>query len=894
MAYRRVKIRLFGVIRRRLFAVLLLGLSSPASTVGESRFHDGRLILEAPSLYERLHHPARKRCPGRPTVALALSGGGARALAQIGVLRALEEVNIPIVGIAGTSMGAIVGGLYAAGYTPAQLDSLVRTVNWASFFSDRPPRTHLLLPQKDMRARSFLALHFHGLKPKLPTAMTGGQQLIRFLTELCHAPDYHCRSNFDSLKVPFRSVATDLVSGQTVILDRGNLVMSLRAASAFPLALSPTRMDSMMLVDGGLTNPVPVDVARRFDADLVLAVNTTSSLGKESRLDNIYNVANQSTTIMTSRQREHSLSLADAVVTPRLGEISNLDFDLADTIIARGYAGARQMLDSLLAGAWANPGNSDEGEEIPIDSIVLSGLPDEGFAAYDVAVSLLKSEPPIRSTAELQGRLLQIIREGYFRRITVEVREDSMLALAEISFEPYPELNSVHFEGNTVFPDTVLQKDFARLLGQPVNARRIVAAVRHCLQLYHDQAFSLAEIREVELDRASGRLSVIIDEGRLSGLEVTGNETVKDWVITRHFPLKRGHLFNYRALLQGMEDLHASGLFSQINSRIKWTENGPLVILEVTEKDYDIVRFGLRHNLEYQTDGFVEIVNTNILGLGNEIYFHAGYCPRRERYSAGVRAARIFRTYLTAEVRAYREIHERYRYTDHRRNGFFETARNGLLLSFGQNIKRLGSVSGKFRSEDIKLTAQPPSPVATARLRSVILAARYDDLDRLPFPRHGRRANVSIEWADDFAGGEVIFRKINATVENWLSPADRVTIGQGISLGSADRVLPDYERYSLGGRMTMMGLHDDEFLGDKIVLANLYCRFQFFTRSYLNLRLDVGTVWEDGQNIHFVDHLRVAIGGGPSFDTPLGPLELFWGVTEDDYTNFYFNWGYDF
>ena len=877
-----------------VLAAVLAFVWCAAGAHGDGLVRDGRVVLDAPDIYALVYHPERRIGAHQPSLALALSGGGARGFAQIGVLRAVEEAQIPVAGIAGTSMGAIIGGLYAAGYSSAQLDSLVKTIDWTSFLSDAPSRTQLLLSQKDARARAFLTIHFHGLRPMFPAAMTGGQRLGRALTELFHAPDYHCRSDYDSLSIPLRAVATDLVSGRKVVLGRGDLVLSLRGSSAFPLALSPVVVDSMLLVDGGLTDPVPVDVAREFGADLVLAVNTISGLQPEHQLQDVYSVANQSTTIMTTPQLDHALAEADLVVIPDLEGISNIDFALADTSIARGYAATRQVLDSLQA-MWATRPDSSAGEQdILIDSLVIRGLPDhrpELAAAIDF---LTATNPQAKTARRLQEKLEQVVDGGYIRHITVWIPMVSRRMVAEITLEPYPLLSSVDIAGNTVFPDSVLQRNFAELIGKPANGREIAAAARRCLEEYRAHSYSLVEIRRIALDTLSGRLSLIVDEGRLAGLQVTGNATVKDWVVTRHFPLKRGQLFSFRALHQGMEELHASGLFNQINASIKYTAAGPLVILEVVEKDYDIVRIGLRHDLEYQTETFAEVVNTNILGLGNEIYLHAGYCPRREQYSGGLRADRVFRSLLTAEIRAYREIHERHRYTNHRRDGFFETARNGLALSLGQNIKRLGTISFAFRSEDIKLTQPPSAPTTWSRLRSVMLTARYDDLDRLPFPRCGRRLEAAVEWADDFAGGQTVFRKVSGFVENWVSFSEVLALGQRLEIGSADHSLPVYERYALGGRTSLFGLHDDEFLGDQLFLANLHGRFRYFPRCYFDLRVDAGMVWGFRQQINFPRDLRFGVGGGPSFDTPLGPLEVYLGITEDDYTTFYFNWGYDF
>ncbi len=877
--------------RARLTTALLLGILV-AIPVLVAATPDTTLTLHAPSLYEWFHQHDRIPTVESRRVVLALSGGGARGFAQIGVLKALEEDGYYISGIAGTSIGAIIGGLYASGYSAKQLDSLTREIEWLDLLADSPPRTNLLLPKKDIQARSFLTLHFRDFKLTFPAGVTGGQKLQQLLTRFCHAADYHARSNFDSLPTPFRCVATDLISGKSVALDQGDLVQSIRGSSAFPVALSPVEMDSMLLVDGGLTAPVPAEVARTLSKDLLIAVNTASELEPVSSLDNVYGVANQSTTIMTQPEMGRELQRADVIISPDLAGFSNLDFSQVDTLIARGYSATRRVLDSLVRHAERGYVAATEQQDFRIDSLVLNGLSDSVFAHREITAFLQGNNPHPMTAATLLNRLDQILENGHVRGIECAFVSDS-LTVGHVAVDPLPTVHDVQLTGNTLFPDSVLLPHFHGVAGRPGDAYAIASSLDEILEYYHKQAYSLADIQAVELND-DGVLRVTITEGRLAGLQVVGNESVKDWVVTRHFPLQKGRVFNYRRLINGMEELHASGLFNHINGRVAHTPDGPLAILEVIEKDYDILRFGLRHDLEYQTDGFIEIVNTNLLGLGNEIFAHVGYCPRRERYEVGYRADRIFRTYLTASFRAYREIHERRRYTANQQTGFFETARSGLLASFGQNLRAFGMVSGTYRTEDIKLTDQPPAIASRHKIRSLIFAARYDDLDRLPFTRLGRRVNLSVEWADELFGGDVLFLKMWGEVENWFSLGRRFTLSQRVVGGTADQALPDFERFSLGGRRSLLGLNNDEFLGDNIVLSNIGARYRFFTRSYLRVRLDVGGVWEDDAAISFPELLTVGIGGGLSFDTPLGPLDLLGGVTDEDYTQFYFNWGYEF
>lgn len=189
-----------------------------------------------------------------PVVALALSGGGSRGLAQIGVLKALEEANVPIDLIVGTSMGSIVGGLYSVGYSITELDSLAKTIDWPAFIAlDRKiNRRELFVDQKITEDKAVLNLRLQGLKPIIPTSINDGQRLSNQLNLLTLQAPIHVEENFDNLLYKFRAVCTDLVTGEKVVLKQGSLSMALRASSSVSFLLSPTKYDSLTLVDGGL------------------------------------------------------------------------------------------------------------------------------------------------------------------------------------------------------------------------------------------------------------------------------------------------------------------------------------------------------------------------------------------------------------------------------------------------------------------------------------------------------------------------------------------------------------------------------------------------------------------------------------------------------------------
>lgn len=276
----------------------------------------------------------------RVKVGLVLSGGGARGIAHIGVLKALEEMQVPVDCIAGTSMGAVVGGLYASGYSPADIEALVRDTNWSEAFTDRPSRRYQTMRQKQLDS-GFLIPHrvgMNGGEIQLPLGAIEGQHLDQILHRaMLAAKDI---SNFNKLPIPFRAVATDLVTGQEVVLAKGSLPDALRASMSVPGVFAPVEIDGRLLVDGGMANNLPISVARELCADVVIAVDISSPLLSKESLTSVVSVTEQMTNFLTRKNVEQQLATLgphDVLVVPQLEGFSSTNFDNALSIVQNGY-----------------------------------------------------------------------------------------------------------------------------------------------------------------------------------------------------------------------------------------------------------------------------------------------------------------------------------------------------------------------------------------------------------------------------------------------------------------------------------------------------------------------------------------------------------------------------
>ena len=285
----------------------------------------------------------------RPKICLVLSGGGARGAAHVGVIKVLEEYRVPIHCIAGTSMGALVGGAYATGMSVPDMERINNSMSVEKLFKEKPPRQELAMRRK-IDDYSNLVSPEIGTASKQATIVKGvvsGVQLETVLRELARVQGYH---DFDKLPIPYRAVATDLVTGKAVVFDEGELANVMRASMSVPGAVAPAEYNGMILVDGMLTSNLPVEAARAMGADIVIAVNVGTPLLKREELNSILGVAGQMLSILTEQNVQTSLAQlkpTDILISPELGDFSTGDFDNLPKITPLGEAAARQVADRL-------------------------------------------------------------------------------------------------------------------------------------------------------------------------------------------------------------------------------------------------------------------------------------------------------------------------------------------------------------------------------------------------------------------------------------------------------------------------------------------------------------------------------------------------------------------
>ena len=303
-------------------------------------------VLVAASLFTlpALAEAPEKVPPHRPKVALVLSGGGARGSAHIGVMKVLEEYHIPVDLVVGTSMGSIVGGLYAAGWSAEDLDTEITSIDWGSVFVDRLPRDEKSFRRKEEDARFLIPIkmRFKNWKPYLPPAVIGGQNMELLFRGL--STEATGETDFDKFPIPYRAVATDLATGTAVIIGSGSLSTAMRASMSIPGVFPPIEINGIPLADGGMAANFPIQIARKLGAEVIIGVDISTPLRTKEQLGSLLTRIDQVTGLLTNGNKEADMAAVepqDVILVPDLADISFSDFAKTAITIDRGEAAAR-------------------------------------------------------------------------------------------------------------------------------------------------------------------------------------------------------------------------------------------------------------------------------------------------------------------------------------------------------------------------------------------------------------------------------------------------------------------------------------------------------------------------------------------------------------------------
>jgi NTE family protein len=890
-----VPMRPAGVFQALVVVPLLVITLTPASRAGEwvvsprySTKHQSHIAFFTPPEVRR------------PRVALVLSGGGARGIAQVGVLRALARHHIPVDFIVATSIGAIVGGLYASGYSVSEIESLAVNTAWDDLLSltEDTRRRELSVDQKILGDRSLIAIRFDGLKPVIPLAVSSGQRLTEYLSTVTLQALYHPYPDYDHLKIPFRAVATDLVSGKRVVMKDGSLAEALRASATVPLLFSPIERDSMRLVDGGLVANIPVDIARERGTDLVLVVNSTSGLRTIGELNAPWQTADQIMSIMMKVVNERELQDADVVITPDIGNHLSSDFHDLHALVRAGEESAEKtipLIEALLAEKERALFGSDTsgvrldhpqfrvgGAEVPD---TLARLLDDEQRADTLTVSRLQS---------ILGWLSSSFR---YRSIDAVIDTTADTTHVTIRLTPFPVVRRVEFSGAHLISGNLLEQPFSRDIGRAFNPDSAELSLEELLSLYRQRGYSLARVDTAVFDTATGTLAATLNEGIIRSIDVQGGTRSRDPFVLGEFPLEPGDVFEIEKAKYGISSIRSTTLFEFVYLEVGYLPSGSALTIRLRERPSQLVRIGLRADNERGLQGLLDVRDENFQGSGMDLGLTVAGGERNFESVVGYKVPRLLGSDLTFGVEGFYRTVDTYLYADGTigeanhwsriRVGEYRDIRYGFGLSFGTQLERLGKSTVEFLLQDIESQSLDRAdnlegryPLSLIRLRSVV-----DSKDRDPFPTRGVGLSLAYEFAFQAFGSTISYSSLSMMYETYTTWDGRHTFHPRVTMGFADKTMPLPQQFRLGGRESFMGLHEDDERGRQLLLLNVEYRyllpFKVIVDSYLRLRYDLGTISAVPEEIKF-STLHHGIGVEFALDTPVGEAAL--GVGKSFYS----------
>ncbi|MBX7152151.1 patatin-like phospholipase family protein [bacterium] len=361
---------------------------------------------------------------GREKIGLALSGGGAKGFAHIGVFKVLEEAGIPIDYIAGTSMGSIAGALYSIGYTAAELDSLVISTDWDDLFDDNVGRRYMPMEEKLEDGRFIGSVFFKNGKVQLPSGLVAGQKVSNFISKLTWG--VHHISNFHELPIPFVCVATDIETGAAVTIDHGYLPEALRASMAIPTVFTPVQYEGRLLVDGLLTRNFPAEDVKALGSDIVIGVDVGSELRAKNSINSLLDVMDQSLSFQIVASNKQQQGYCDVLIQPNLNGYTAADFDKARAIIDSGEVAARRQWSRLkgIAESISRQIAQRSIAKTDVDSIFIYRVKVQGLKLASkrmLRTQLGITAPAWVTAASLEQAINRVYASNFFERVAYQL-----------------------------------------------------------------------------------------------------------------------------------------------------------------------------------------------------------------------------------------------------------------------------------------------------------------------------------------------------------------------------------------------------------------------------------------------------------------------------------------
>ncbi|MDA9558028.1 patatin-like phospholipase family protein [Vibrio sp.] len=722
----------------------------------------------------------------RPKIAVVLAGGGAKGAAHIGVLRFLEQNQIPVDIITGTSMGSYVGGLYAMGYTANEIESYLYSINWSNGFRDRVDRSEREVRNKEFEDRYQFEtnLGIRDGKLRYSRGFVQGQTMLEILRE--SVGSLPSMENFDELAIPFRAVATDIVAVEPVVMGEGYIIDAMMASMSVPGALPPYEVNGKLLVDGGMTNNMPVDIAKQMGADIVIAIDIGSDYNSAEDFTNVFSVAGQISNFLvldTTKEQVKLLNEEDILLKPRVDGINTTNFAAMPEAYERGYIAAQQNKDLLMK--------------------------------------------------------LKVSGSEYQRYIDYKRAKRNNLMFA----------------------------------------------------------------RNVEVDKVT----------------INNESHYTDEYIKAHLQLEEGQQYNQREAEEAIRRLYALDRFELVKYRYDVTEHGDEITVDVKEKtwgpNYLNFRFFLEDDFtsgsQYSLGASVNFSDLNDYGMELTTNFEVGTDKLIEAqlFSPFEFNHQFFNSYSLSYMSQNQGIPLTFDGEDGN-NATLSTTENFLTATYRESIAQTTfgfqptlwseiGVGARYTHGEVELASLPRYGIQTYERKGTFFHARIDTLDSFSLPTKGIYLDVELQVSQDSIDGDDAEDTIEESSIKWVGAYSlgKHTLVSNFDVGLIDSTneLALLSPKQLGGFLNLSGIPRNSLIGRNKIYGGLIYRYKWFENDfglfsspvYLGAAVERGGVWSD-ENTNASEANKYNAGAlFAGIDSPVGPMMLGYGRTENGYQSVY-------
>lgn len=816
-----------------------------------------------------------------PNVSLVLSGGGARGLAHIGFLKALEEEKINIDNIIGTSIGSIVGGLYCIGYTPDEIRKIFIDAPWEDLLAltKETNREDLFLDQKLNDDRALLTMKLKGFDVILPTSLNSGQKFSNFLNEAVLNSPLNNVEDFNKFLYNYRAVATNLKNGQKIVFSSGNLSQVMRASANISFLFEPIAIDSFLLVDGGLTSNVPVDVATKLNTDFIIVSNTTSKLNNEYLLDKILYYADQTISIPINIISQEEIKKANYIVTHDIENINFTDFTNLDTIITLGYKKGKEAAKEIksLLNSFTNFSRNRIfiRPQILIDTNYLSILDNKLFSdtldhktIISIADQLYKANKNIDNI-----------------NIIIDSVDSNIFIKYDITY--YKNINHIEINNLPVdIPEIKINEITNKFFGIYNNPEVVVDSIISLNKYFRKNNYVLLNVSNVNL--LDDKLIINISNGYINKIRIIGNNKTKAYIVKRELTIQENKLLKINDIRTSLRNINSTQLFSNISFRIEQKDDENIMLIYVKEKLTSLLRIGFNLDEEYGAIGIMDIRDENLFGDNLELGLNLEGGKGKFKLNIDQKTSRIFNSYINYKLQFFYNLINKNNYNQldninrFKQVGEYEQSDYGVSLAFGYQIKKLGNFIYETKYQQSKIIGidgqsynKSINDIVTQKI-----ALLFDSRDKSYFTTRGIFNNLYYETALKSLGSSVGYSKVYFEHQSFINYYKNNVISTKFIIGFADNTLPVSQYFSLGGSKSFMGFKQYQLQGRQIFqfsLSNISkLPYKIIFDSYLKFKYDIGNVWEQRKNISFKE-MKHGVGVAINLDSPIGPIEFSYG-----------------